>query len=149
MIIPRSKNKGKYSNAKTGRYFPLHPEKYIAENKVIIFKSQLEQRFMLYLDKSPHVVAWTYEPHPIKYFDITTNKTRKYYIDFVVVLKGNPNKTCFCEVKCKKETVKPKNIKNIQANMLWLKNQSKWKAAEQYCSARGFEFKLITEDQLC
>lgn len=138
MIRPNSSgHNGKY-HAKSGYYFPLHPEKYTAESKTIIYKSSLEQRFMLYLDKSPNVRWWKYEPSAIKYFDATTSKVRKYYIDFVVCVKGSPDKIFYCEVKSKKETVKPKNPKNIKENLLYLKNLSKWNAASRYCAERGY-----------
>lgn len=148
MIRTHQGNNGKYNSAKRGYYFPLHPEKYVAENKTIIYKSSLEQRFMLYLDKNPMIKAWAYEPTSIKYLDVTTNKVRRYYIDFMVVVKGNPDKVFYCEVKSKKETQKPKNSKNIKDNLLYLKNLSKWKAATVHCQSKGYEFKIITEDQL-
>ena len=147
-MIRTHTNNGKYNNAKKGYYFPLHPEKYASENKTIIYKSSLEQRFMLYLDKNPGVRWWKYEPYPLKYFDASTNKVRKYYIDFIVCVKGNPDKIFYCEVKSKKETLKPKNPKNIKENLLYLKNLSKWSAATRYCKEKGYDFKLITEDQL-
>ena len=30
----------------------------------------------------------------------------------------------------------------------FIKNQSKWKAAEQWCLDRGYEFKILTEREL-
>ena len=138
---------GKY-HAKSGYYYPLHPEKYAAENKTIIYKSSLEQRFMLYLDKNDAIRWWKYEPFPIKYFDVTTNKVRKYYIDFIVAIKGNPDRIIYCEIKSKKETLKPKNPNNINENMTYLKNMSKWKYAKMYCKEKGYDFMVITEDQL-
>lgn len=148
MVRTHSGNNGKYNHAKKGYYFPLHPEKYVAESKTIIYKSSLEQRFMLYLDKNPNVKWWKYEPAPIKYYDASTQKVRKYFIDFVVCVKGSPDKIFYCEVKSKKETVKPKNPNNVKDNLLYLKNVSKWTAASRHCAERGYEFKLVTEDQL-
>lgn len=146
MVRAHSGSNGKYDRAKRGYYFPLHPEKYVAESKTIMYKSSLEQRFMLYLDKNPMVKAWSYEPFSIKYFDASTSKVRRYYIDFMVVVKGNPDRVFYCEVKSKKETQKPKNPKNIRDNLLYLKNMSKWAAATKHCQERGAEFKIITED---
>lgn len=143
----QSGHNGKYHN-KTGYYYPLNPEKYVAESKTIIYKSSLEQRFMLYLDKNSSIRWWKYEPFPIKYFDASTNKVRKYYIDFVIAVKGNPDKIFYCEIKSKKETIKPKNPNNVADNLLYLKNISKWKAAKQYCASKGYGFLVITEDQL-
>ena len=30
----------------------------------------------------------------------------------------------------------------------WVINEAKWKAAEQYCGDRKYEFKIMTEDDL-
>ena len=30
----------------------------------------------------------------------------------------------------------------------WVINEAKWKAAEQYCADRKYEFKIMTEDDL-
>lgn len=151
MIIPHKNNNGKYSNAKTGYYFPLNPEKYIAENKTIIFKSTLEQRLMLYLDKNPAVISWAYEKFPIKYIDKSSypEKVRRYYIDFIAKIKsGNTIKTVWIEVKSQKEVDRPKNKNNIKDNLLWLKNQCKWQAAKLLAKQYNAEFVIITEKQL-
>jgi hypothetical protein len=36
----------------------------------------------------------------------------------------------------------------INEVMTWGKNQSKWKAAEEYCKDRGWKFQIITEKEL-
>lgn len=144
----QARSGGKYHN-KIGKFYPLHPEKYVAENKDIVFKSLLEQRFMIYLDRNPNIISWRYEPFPIRYLDRSTNTKRKYYVDFVILVKGNPtNQVIYCEIKSKKETVPPKNKNNIQDSLLYLKNISKWETATKYCATIGAKFKIITEDQL-
>ena len=30
----------------------------------------------------------------------------------------------------------------------WVVNQAKWKAAKEFCADRGYEFKIMTEDDL-
>ena len=57
------------------------------------------------------------------------------------------------EVKPKKQTkppVKPKRQTKgyIREAYEYAKNQSKWKAATEYCLDRGWEFKVITEKEL-
>lgn len=139
---------GKYHNI-IGKFFPMNPEKYTATNKNIVFKSKLEQRFMIYLDKNPNVINWRYEPFPINYFDKSTNKKRKYYVDFIILVKGSvKNQVIYCEIKSKKETLPPKSKTNIKDNLLYLKNISKWEQATRYCDSIGAKFKIITEEQL-
>ena len=152
MIYPNTSGRnGKYHNA-VGRYHVQHPEKYTGESQPI-FKSNLERLMMAYLDNNKMVVSWTYEPHPIKYRDMSTpdrygrGKIRNYFIDFVATVMGENGKlkTVWIEVKSERETHPPSN-KNNQAEMkLWLKNQSKWAAARQICEAKGMEFLVITE----
>jgi len=43
------------------------------------------------------------------------------------------------------EVVVPYRINEV---MTWGKNQSKWKAAEEYCKDRGWKFQIITEKEL-
>jgi hypothetical protein len=57
------------------------------------------------------------------------------------------------EVKPKKETKEPAKQKRVTKKYItevvtWGKNQAKWRAAQEYCLDRGWEFHLITEDHL-
>ena len=146
--ISDPRKRGKYSNAACGTYFPLHPEKYKGAS-LPLFKSNLERKCMLYLDKSPNIVQWSYEPKAIKYFDKTTNKVRRYYVDFTAVVKvGLLQKTVWIEVKCEAEANPPKNKKNVKACMTWLNNCCKWEAAKILAKSKGCEFHILTEKQL-
>ncbi len=144
----RNGNNGKYRNAKQGRFFPSHPEKFTG-NYVPIFKSSLEYRFMLYADRNPNVIAWGYETFPIKYLDTTTGKIRNYYLDFVLLMKTPlGTRKVWVEVKDSRETHKPRSLKNIRDNLIWEKNQCKWKAAFSLARQRGCDFKILTEREL-
>jgi inorganic pyrophosphatase len=63
-------------------------------------------------------------------------------------------KTFLIEVKSKKETIalvksarkKPENYrKELQT---WIRNNCKWEAASRVAKTRGWEFKILTEEQL-
>ena len=142
--------RGKYSNAETGRYYPLHPEKYKG-SQLPVFKSGLERRMMMYLDRNSSILSWSYEPKAIRYIDKTSCplKVRRYFIDFVAQVKAGPLvKTVWLEVKPLCEATPPKNPKNINASLLWIKNNCKWQAATQLAKSKGAEFHVITEEQL-
>jgi len=131
MVQVHSGKRGKYSNAATGKFFPMHPEKY-SGSQIPVYKSGLEHRMMMYLDKSPAIVSWNYEPKPIRYIDRTCfpPKVRRYFIDFQAVVKSGPTtKIVWLEVKPTCEAQKPKNPKNVNANILWIRNNCKWQAA--------------------
>jgi hypothetical protein len=57
------------------------------------------------------------------------------------------------EVKPKRQTEEPEKKKRITKQYInevktYGVNQSKWKAATEFCIDRGWEFKIITEDHL-
>ena len=148
MIKVHQGHRGKYNAAKTGKFFPMNPGKYKGSYP-LIFKSSLEYRAMRYLDQNPSIIAWSYEPTSIKYLDRTSNKVRRYYIDFMAVVKqGLIQKTVWIEVKPYCECHEPKNKKNLLAMQTWLTNKCKWQAASQLAKSQGIEFHVINETQL-
>lgn len=148
------KQQGKYSSFH-GTYLPMNKEKYIGINKPK-YKSKLEWRLMHYFDRNPAVLSWSYEQVIIPYYDPVRKQTRKYYVDFSATLNtGHGNiKKVLIEVKSKHETVEPVKTPRTsektynQAKLTWLTNSSKWKTARQYAKNKGYEFVILTEDQL-
>ena len=140
----------KYNNT-VGTYHVRNKEKYLGRYEPV-YKSKLEAKMMFYLDHSPGIVKWNYEAFPIKYLDESTNKVRNYYIDFIAIVKSKENalQTVWIEVKSESETRPPgkKASMNPKAVELWLKNQSKWKAARQLAESRGHKFVVISEKEL-
>ena len=111
MIQVHTNRRGKYNNAATGKFMPLHPEKYKG-SQVPVFKSTLERLMMAYLDRNESIVSWTYEPKPINYVDRSSYppKVKRYFVDFQAVVKqGQFMKTVWIEVKPYCETIKPAN----------------------------------------
>jgi hypothetical protein len=138
-----------------GRYSPKHPEKYKGDPTKIIYRSSWERRLMVYLDENKSVIQWSSEEIAIPYRSPIDNRMHRYFPDFYVkaVDKDGNITEQLLEVKPKKETKEPTKKKRITKQYItevttWGKNQAKWKAAEEYCLDRGWQFKLITETEL-
>lgn len=138
-----------------GKFFPKNPKKYKGDPTNIIYRSLWELRVMKYLDEKEAIIEWSSEELAIPYICPTDNRWHRYFPDFIVKVKkpDGTTQTMILEVKPKKETREPKvqkkaTRKYLTEVMTWGKNQSKWKAATEYCLDRGWIFKLITEDEL-
>jgi hypothetical protein len=138
-----------------GRFSPKNPKKYRGDPTNIIFRSLWELRVMKYLDENTNILEWASEEIAIPYISPVDNRYHRYFPDFIVRAKTSDGgtKTMMLEVKPKKETTEPKvqtkkTKRYLTEVMTWGVNQAKWSAAREYCLDRGWEFKLITEDQL-
>ena len=124
---PRKKKKrkghyqrGEYTSSKTGQ--------------VCKFRSGWEEKMMYHLDSDPNVKTWTYEQTVIEYVsNIRTKKIRRYYPDFLVEYVDGRSEVV--EVKPKRKLEQSTIKKKTAAAILW-------------CSSRGINFRLVTEDDL-
>jgi len=109
---------------------------------------------MKYLDDHPEVIWWASEELIIPYYNPIDNKKHRYFPDFVAKMKRKDGTvmTYVIEVKPEIQTKKPEQKrqtkKYIQESMTYIVNQSKWKAATEFCKDNGWEFKIITEKHL-
>ena len=110
---------------------------------------------MVHLDENKSVLQWSSEEIAIPYRSPLDNRIHRYFPDFYV--KGIDERgnlvEMLIEVKPKKETVEPKKKKRVTKQYInevttWGKNSAKWRAAEDYCSDRGWKFILMTENEL-
>ena len=121
----------------------------------IVYRSMWERRFMKYCDLSETVVRWGSEEVIIPYISPLDRKPHRYFVDFIVEMKTVDGgiKTMLIEVKPKKQCSEPKKPKKRSRNYLyeaqtWITNCAKWKAAKEAAANRGWEFKVLTEDDL-
>lgn len=144
----------KRTNYNQGRFKPRNPSKYKGNPSNICYRSSLELKFMRYCDRNEGIISWCSEEFFIPYLDVTSNKVRRYYPDFLIEVKElNKIQKYLIEVKPKAQTQKPvkgnKKTKTILYETLqYNKNMSKWKYAIEWCKKHGIEFKIITEDDL-
>lgn len=139
-----------------GIYKPINPDKYKGDPTNIIYRSWWEYRYMHVLDTDPTVMWWQSEETVIPYRSPVDQRIHRYFVDFTVKYKTKTgSKTILVEIKPFKQTQPPviteakkKSRKYINEVMTWGVNSAKWKAAREYCKDRGYEFIIMTENEL-
>ena len=137
-----------------GIFRPRNKEKYKGNVTNIYYRSGWELKYMVYLDKHPDVLKWSSEEIVVPYISPIDGRMHRYFPDFIVWLRTpNGYKTVMIEVKPKTQTKEPKIQKRVTESyvrkvMTYGVNQAKWKAAEEFCKDKGWEFTIMTEDEL-
>jgi hypothetical protein len=141
--------------AYSGKFTPKYPNKYMGDATNIVYRSSWECKVMSWLDSNENVISWASEEIIIPYKSPVDGRYHRYFPDFLVKVKTKENKlnTLLLEVKPKKQTQPPEQKKRITKQYInevttWGVNQAKWKAAEELCVDRSWEFKILTEDHL-
>lgn len=137
-----------------GKFTPKNPQKYAGDATNIIWRSTWERKVMDWLDQSESVVYWSSEELAIKYYNPVDNKIHRYFPDFIIKVKKKDGTvmTHVVEVKPEYQTKQPvrkrQTQKFINEYITYTVNQSKWKAATEFCKDRGWEFRILTEKNL-
>jgi len=138
-----------------GFFKPKNPQKYKGNPTQIIYRSSWECRVMSFLDNNPSVVQWSSEEIVIPYLSPIDRKVHRYFPDFYIKVKDKNNtiKEMIWEIKPKKQSSQPKKQSRITQRYInevvtWGINEAKWKAAEEYCLDRGWQFKVLTEEDI-
>ena len=138
-----------------GKYKPKHTRKYKGNPTNIIYRSLWELKFMKYCDSNSNILEWCSEEIVLPYRSPIDNRIHRYFPDFYIKVKENNGKVkkMIIEIKPKKQCVEPVPQKRKTKGYIfevyeYAKNQAKWKAAKNYCLDRGYEFKVLTEDEL-
>jgi len=138
-----------------GKYRPNNPLKYKGDYRNIIYRSLWELKFMKYCDSNQNILEWGSEEFWLPYRSPLDNKVHRYFPDFYIKVRettGKINKMVI-EVKPKRQCMEPKRPKKKTRGYIYevreyARNQAKWKAAKSYCLDRGYEFKILTENEL-
>ncbi len=138
-----------------GRYSPTYPRKYKGNHTNIVYRSLWERKFMVYCDNHTKILEWGSEEIALPYRSPIDNKVHRYFPDFYIKVRESNGKIkrYIIEIKPKKQTMEPKVKKRKTKGYIYevyeyAKNQAKWKAAEEFCKDRMWEFKVLTEDEL-
>lgn len=138
-----------------GKYSPSYPQKYKGDPTNIVYRSLWERKFMKYCDLNENILEWGSEEIALPYRSPIDNRIHRYFPDFYIKVKEPTGqiKKYIIEIKPKKQTIEPKVQKRKTKSYIYevveyAKNQAKWKAAEEFCKDRMWEFKVLTEDEL-
>ena len=138
-----------------GKYQPSYPKKYKGDPTNIIYRSLWERKFMVYCDTNEKILEWGSEEIIVPYRSPVDNRYHRYFPDFYINVnyKNGNIKKMIIEIKPYKQCIEPKVQKRktkgyIYEVVEYAKNQAKWKAAEEWCLDRGYEFKVLTENEL-
>ena len=138
-----------------GKYKVRCPYKYKGDPTKVIYRSLWELKFMRYCDSNVNILEWGSEEMYVWYRSPVDNRPHRYFPDFYIKAKESNGqiKKYIIEVKPKKQTAPPSKPKRQTKGYLreafeYARNQAKWKAANEWCLDRGFEFKVLTEKEL-
>lgn len=138
-----------------GFYHCKNPQKYIGNADNIVYRSGLELKFMQRFDRNSSILAWGSEELSIPYFYPVDKSWHKYFIDFVLKVKRTDGSVRKILVEIKpsalcKPPKKPKRMTKAFVDKVhdYIRNQSKWKAARNFCELNGYEFVILTENDL-
>ena len=137
-----------------GKYKPSYPKKYKGDPTNVIYRSLWERKFMVYCDKNENVLEWSSEEIALPYKSPLDNRIHRYFPDFYIKVKeGNKIQKYLVEIKPKRQVSEPKVPKRKTKGYIYemkeyVKNQAKWKSAQEFCEDRQWKFKIMTEDDL-
>ena len=132
-----------------GIYEIKNPEKYIGKNKPR-YRSSWESTFMIFADTNPNILYWASESLTIKYRHPFTGKISNYIPDFFVVYDNRHGQRLaeVVEIKPKKQSIIESKAASAKDKAIVAINHAKWTAAAAYCKSQGYNFRVITEDDI-
>ena len=109
---------------------------------------------MKFCDENTNVIRWASEEVVIPYVSPVDKKPHRYFVDFLVEIKTPEGiKTWLVEIKPLKQCKQPEKKSRVTRTYIsevktWLVNSAKWEAAKRVSQAKGWEFKILTEQDL-
>jgi len=134
-----------------GKYTIKNKTKYAGDASKIVYRSLWERQAFKWCESNSRIRAWNSEEVVIPYKCKTDNRIHRYFIDLFIEMD---NGDCILvEIKPKKQTTAPKKPsrktkKYINEVTTYIKNTSKWTAANDFASHKGWKFQIWTEDTL-
>ncbi len=133
-----------------GFYRVKNPAKYEGDFKNVIYRSHWEMQVFRWCDTNDQVLKWSSEEIVVPYWYPLDKKYHRYFVDVKFTTKDG---TFLVEIKPKSQTMPPKKPsrqtqKYLEEARTYVKNQCKWKAADEYAKDKGWQFVIWTEDTI-
>jgi len=141
-----------YMQTYKGKFKPKNRSKYVGDVNNIVYRSLWERNAFRWVDTNASIVAWNSEETVIPYLCETDQKVHRYFLD--LWFKTTNGEVYIIEIKPKSQTLPPKKPKGgnrrryMSESLTYIKNQSKWKAAQQFAVSKGWHFQIWTEDTM-
>lgn len=133
-----------------GKYRVQNPKKYGGDPTNVIYRSMWEKYVFKWCDENTSVVKWSSEEVIIPYLYEVDKRYHRYFADLKITMENG--KTFLVEIKPFKELSPPtgdrRTKRYITEGLTYVKNQNKWKAADEFAKDRGWEFVIWTEKEL-
>lgn len=132
----------------SGEYSPINPDKYIGTYP-IRWRSTWELTICRMCDIHDSIYQWASESIKIPYYNPLTKRNTVYVPDFMVEFedKNKKRRIEVWEIKPKKETFLTE-ARSERDKVALAINTIKWKAAQEWCNARGAVFRVINESSI-
>lgn len=138
-----------------GIYKVKNKNKYVGDVNNIVYRSSWELKYLTMLDNDERVLEFSSEETIIPYYGID-NRLHRYFVDFKIkrLDKDNNIITELVEIKPYHETIPPvltesqKMRTKLRQVVTWETNQRKWEQARKYCEKQGWQFRLVTENDI-
>ncbi len=108
---------------------------------------------MKWCDTNPNVLTWANEPITVPYRSPKDGKMHRYFPDFIIeyVKTDGSVQKLVIEIKPEKQ-MRPGTSKNRKTkaaqDSVYLVNKAKWNAAQRACDLNGYDFQVLSENQL-
>lgn len=134
-----------------GRYSIQNVSKYQGDPTRVFFRSLWERQVFRFLDSNPDIESWVSEEIVVPYICKTDGKIHRYFVDLRITMTNG--QTYLIEIKPKSQTAPPtpqkrKTAKYVTEVLQYVKNTSKWEAADSYAKRMGWTFQIWTEETL-
>lgn len=133
-----------------GKWKPKNPNKYKGDVSKIVYRSLWERNTFRWMDSNPKIKYWVSEEIVIPYICETDGKRHRYFID--IFFETVDGERYLVEIKPKAQTQPPKGQKKtkrlLNETLTYVKNTSKWHAAQDFAERNGCKFEIWTEDTL-